>query len=146
MKVRHRFSPIGNGAISIRGCNVLKCKEGSVVPKRVQECDTAIKIGSYAGGTTDLEVDRSELYRHGIFGRMAGYRRARPCGVRLDHQERTQPNRPYSGSCFHGMFPAIVQHTRARWLSSEPRNCAWFDGMVPRLPSYRCSTDDPGKP
>lgn len=36
MEVRHRFSPVGDGAIGIGRGNALKSREGAAVPERVQ--------------------------------------------------------------------------------------------------------------
>src|SRR5215472_17529353 len=119
MKARHRFSPIGDCAIRIRRCNVLKNKEGPVVPKRVKECYTSIKIGSYARGTTDFEVDRSELYRHGTLDPLTGYRRFWRSSVRLHHQDCAQPNRPYRRSCFHRKFSRYRAGYTCQMVSSE---------------------------
>src|SRR5215469_12752418 len=119
MKARHRFSPIGDCAIRIRRCNVLKNKEGPVVPKRVKECYTSIKIGSHAGGTTDFEVDRSELYRPDTLNPRTGYRCFWRSGARLQHQDSAQPNRPYGRSCFHRKFSCYRAGYTCQMVSSE---------------------------
>lgn len=90
MEVRHRFSPVGDGAIGIGRGNALKSGEGAVVPERVQERNAAVEVGSDGGGAGDMEVDGSELgWRRGL-GRLSSCGGCLSTGVRLQQQESSE--------------------------------------------------------
>lgn len=62
------------------------------MPKGMEECDAAIEIGCYAGGTADSEIHRAEFCWNGT-PPLAASKRALRVRPRLNQQEYAQRNR-----------------------------------------------------